>query len=186
MDFIVSKDLRKERGSDPELLFTSFRLDLSNFFLNFFYRTLRSYTLSPLISFRLDDPWQSVLPPPSPLEMRSPEEMIKIKNMNQMTFAKIKKMIYLAFQWIPEIIAHTLRLNLEPDHAIMAMTGSENLFEEGKQQIYHVQTEENSFRDCALLTFLFCFVITTRNILYARHKVWSKDLKRECKSMIKM
>ena len=92
LDFIiVSKDLRKERGSDPELLFTSFRLDLSNFFLNFFYRTLRSYTLSPLISFRLDDPWQSVLPPPSPLEMRSPEEMIKIKNMNQMTFAKIKK-----------------------------------------------------------------------------------------------
>ena len=113
LDFIiVSKDLRKERGSDPELLFTSFRLDLSNFFLNFFYRTLRSYTLSPLISFRLDDPWQSVLPPPSPLEMRSPEEMIRIKNMNQMTFAKIKKMIYLAFQWIPEIIAHTLRLNL--------------------------------------------------------------------------
>ena len=37
LDFIiVSKDLRKERGSDPELLFTSFRLDLSNFFLNFF------------------------------------------------------------------------------------------------------------------------------------------------------
>ena len=113
LDFIiVSKDLRKERGSDPELLFTSFRLDLSNFFLNFFYRTLRSYTLSPLISFRLDDPWQSVLPPPSPLEMRSPEEMIKIKYINQMTFAKIKKLIYLAFQWIPEIIAHTLRLNL--------------------------------------------------------------------------
>ena len=80
LDFIVSKDLRKEGGSDPELLFTSFRLDLSNFFSIFFlYRTLRSYTLSPLISFRLDDPWQSVLPPPSPLEMRSPEEMSKMK-----------------------------------------------------------------------------------------------------------
>ena len=33
LDFIiVSKDLRKERGSDPELLFTSFRLDLIHFF----------------------------------------------------------------------------------------------------------------------------------------------------------
>ena len=34
----------------------------------------RPLTFSPLMSFCLAGPWQSVLPPPSPLDIRSPEK----------------------------------------------------------------------------------------------------------------
>ena len=51
LDFIVSKDLRKERRSDTELLFTSFRLGLFYFFLNFFSFHIKILYLEPSYKF---------------------------------------------------------------------------------------------------------------------------------------
>ena len=114
LDFIiVSKDLRKERGSDPELLFTSFRLDLIHFFSLFSLSYIKILYLESSYKF---PPGRSLTVSPSTTlptwDEKSWGNDKNKKNVNQMTFAKIKKLIYLAFQWIPEIIAHTLRLNL--------------------------------------------------------------------------
>ena len=113
LDFIiVSKDLRKERGSDPELLFTSFRLDLSNFFLNFFPYIKILYLES---SYKFPPGRSLTVSPSTTLPTWDEKSWGNDKNKKYESddiCKNPKKLIYLAFQWIPEIIAHTLRLNL--------------------------------------------------------------------------